>query len=103
MTDPLLPPALQRKLDSLPDGPGVYLWKDAAGVVLYVGKARSLRGRVRSYFQSDHAASPKNQLLVRLISDVETIVVEHDTQSLLLENNLINEYQPLFNVRLKVD
>ena len=103
MTDPLLPPALQRKLDSLPDGPGVYLWKDAAGAVLYVGKARSLRGRVRSYFQSDHAASPKNQLLVRLISDVETIVVEHDTQSLLLENNLIKEYQPRFNVRLKDD
>ncbi len=103
MTDPLIPPALQRKLDSLPDGPGVYLWKDAAGAVLYVGKARSLRGRVRSYFQSDHAASPKNQLLVRLISDVETIVVEHDTQSLLLENNLIKEYQPRFNVRLKDD
>jgi excinuclease ABC subunit C len=103
MTNPLLPPALQRKLDSLPDGPGVYLWKDRAGEVLYVGKAASLRGRVRSYFTGDHSASPKNQLLVRLIADVETIVVEHEAQSLLLENNLIKEYQPRFNVRLKDD
>ncbi|NOT08620.1 MAG: excinuclease ABC subunit UvrC [Gemmatimonadales bacterium] len=94
---------LQRKLDSLPDGPGVYLWKDGAGEALYVGKARNLRSRVRSYFASDHAESPKNQLLVRLIADVETIVVESDTESLLLENNLIKEYQPRFNVRLKDD
>ncbi|HEV8148730.1 MAG TPA: excinuclease ABC subunit UvrC, partial [Gemmatimonadales bacterium] len=94
---------LQRKLDSLPTGPGVYLWRDREGAVLYVGKARSLRGRVRSYFGSDYADSPKNQRLVRLISDVETIVVESDSQSLLLENNLIKEYQPRFNVRLKDD
>jgi excinuclease ABC subunit C len=103
MTGPEPSEVLARKLESLPDGPGVYLWKDAAGEVLYVGKARSLRSRVRSYFTSDHAASPKNQLLVRLIADVETIVVEHDTESLLLENNLIKEYQPRFNVRLKDD
>lgn len=98
-----LPDSLQRKLDSLPAGPGVYLWKDREGAVLYVGKARSLRGRVRSYFTGDHAASPKNQLLVRLIHDVDTIVVENESQSLLLENNLIKEYQPRFNVRLKDD
>jgi excinuclease ABC subunit C len=103
MTLPGLPEALQRKLDSLPDGPGVYLWKDASGKVLYVGKARSLRGRVRSYFLNDHAGSAKNQLLVRLIADVETIVVASETQSLLLENNLIKEYQPRFNVSLKDD
>ncbi|PYP41758.1 MAG: excinuclease ABC subunit C [Gemmatimonadetes bacterium] len=103
MTNPPVPPVLQRKLDSLPDGPGVYLWKDRAGEVLYVGKAASLRSRVRSYFTGDHSASPKNQLLVRLIADVETIVVEHEAQSLLLENNLIKEYQPRFNVRLKDD
>lgn len=95
--------SLQRKLDALPDGPGVYLWKDAAGTVLYVGKARSLRSRVRSYFTADHAASPKTQLLVRLIADVETIVVASDSESLLLENNLIKEFQPRFNVRLKDD
>ncbi len=103
MTDPALPDPLQRKLDSLPDGPGVYLWKDRGGEVLYVGKARNLRSRARSYFTSDHAASPKNQLLVRLIADVDTIVVDSEPQSLLLENNLIKEYQPRFNVLLKDD
>ncbi len=95
--------ALQRRIESLPDGPGVYLWKDAAGKVLYVGKARSLRARARSYFAADHSGSPKNALLVRLIADVDTIVVENEAQSLLLENNLIKEYQPRFNVRLKDD
>lgn len=94
---------LQRKLDTLPDGPGVYLWKDAAGQVLYVGKAKRLRSRVRSYFTSDHSASPKHQLLLRLIADVDTIVVPREADSLLLENNLIKEYQPRFNVRLKDD
>jgi excinuclease ABC subunit C len=103
MTFAGLPGPLQRKLDSLPAGPGVYLWKDATGAVLYVGKARSLRGRVRSYFTADHAASPKNQLLIRVIQDVDTIVVDNESQSLLLENNLIKEYQPRFNVRLKDD
>ncbi|MGE3614622.1 MAG: excinuclease ABC subunit UvrC [Gemmatimonadales bacterium] len=97
------PGSLERKLDTLPDGPGVYLWKDAAGKVLYVGKAKNLRSRVRSYFTSDHATSPKNQLLVRLVADVETIVVPNEAQSLLLENNLIKEHQPRFNVRLKDD
>lgn len=103
MSVPGLPDLLQRKLDSLPDGPGVYLWKDASGKVLYVGKARNLRSRVRSYFLSDHAGSAKNQLLMRLIADVETIVVASETQSLLLENNLIKEYLPRFNVSLKDD
>ena len=94
---------LQRRLDSLPDGPGVYIWKDAAGKVLYVGKARNLRSRARSYYSADHETSPKNQLLVRLIADIDTIVVASEAQSLLLENNLIKEYQPRFNVRLKDD
>lgn len=95
--------ALQRKLDTLPDQPGVYLWKDAEGMVLYVGKAKRLRSRVRSYFAVDQASSLKNQYLVRHIADVETIVVANEVQSLLLENNLIKEYQPRFNVRLKDD
>ncbi|MSR02087.1 MAG: excinuclease ABC subunit UvrC [Gemmatimonadetes bacterium] len=94
---------LERKLETLPDGPGVYLWKDRTGQVLYVGKAKNLRSRVRSYFPSDHSGSLKNQLLVRQIVDVETIVVASETQSLLLENNLIKEHQPRFNVRLKDD
>ena len=95
--------ALQRKLDTLPDGPGVYLWKDAAGEVLYVGKAKRLSSRVRSYLAPDVELSPKNRLLVGAIADVETIVVPDEVQSLLLENNLIKEYQPRFNARLKDD
>jgi excinuclease ABC subunit C len=95
--------ALQRKLDTLPEGPGVYLWKDANGEVLYVGKAKRLKQRVRSYFAADFDTSPKNLLLRRLIADVETIVVASEAQSLILENNLIKEYRPRFNVRLKDD
>jgi excinuclease ABC subunit C len=103
MSAPHLPDQLQRKLDTLPEGPGVYLWKDAAGDVLYVGKAKRLRNRVRSYFAIDFPTSPRNQLLQRLITDVETIVVSSEAQSLILENNLIKEYRPRFNVRLKDD
>jgi excinuclease ABC subunit C len=103
MSNPPIPDVLQRKLDTLPEGPGVYLWKDGAGEVLYVGKAKRLRSRVRSYFATDFAVSPKNLLLQRLIADVETIVVPSEAQSLILENNLIKEYRPRFNVRLKDD
>jgi excinuclease ABC subunit C len=103
MSVPNLPEPLQRKLDTLPEGPGVYLWKDAGGDVLYVGKAKRLRSRVRSYFATDFAISARSQLLQRLIADVETIVVPSEAQSLILENNLIKEYRPRFNVRLKDD
>jgi excinuclease ABC subunit C len=81
----------------------VYLWKGSDGEVLYVGKAKRLRNRVRSYFAADFADSPRNRLLQRLISDVETIVVPSEPGSLILENNLIKEYSPRFNVRLKDD
>lgn len=98
------PDALQRKLDTLPDGPGVYLWKDAAGSVIYVGKAKRLRSRVRSYVGTPAPdAPPKHRMLVRAIADLETIVTPTEAESLLLENNLIKEYQPRFNVRLKDD
>jgi excinuclease ABC subunit C len=103
MTVPPIPDALQRKLDTLPDGPGVYLWKDKTGEILYVGKAKRLKSRVRSYFSADFDTSPRNHLLQRLIADVETIVVPSEPQSLILENNLIKEYRPRFNVRLKDD
>ena len=95
--------ALSRKLETLPDGPGVYLWKDTRGEVLYVGKAKRLRSRVRSYFADEFPLSPKHQVLQRLITDVDTIVVRSEAESLLLENNLIKEYRPRFNVRLKDD
>ena len=95
--------ALQRKLDTLPDSPGVYLWKDANGDILYVGKAKRLSSRVRSYFVADFADAPKNHLLVRQVADVETIVVPNEAQALVLENNLIKEFRPRFNVRLRDD
>jgi excinuclease ABC subunit C len=103
MSSPPLPETLQRKLDTLPEGPGVYLWRGREGEVLYVGKAKRLRSRVRSYFASDFPDSPRNRALQRLITDVETIVVPDEPGSLILENNLIKEYQPRFNVRLKDD
>jgi excinuclease ABC subunit C len=81
----------------------VYLWRGADGEVLYVGKAKRLRSRVRSYFAGDFPDSPRNRLLQRLITDVETIVVPSEPGSLILENNLIKEYRPRFNVRLKDD
>ena len=96
-------PELQRKLDTLPDSAGVYLWKDADGNVLYVGKAKKLSSRVRSYFGNDFPESPKNRIMMRYVADVETIVVPSEGQALVLENNLIKEYRPRFNVRLKDD
>ena len=98
-----IPDGVAGKLASLPDSPGVYLWKDAAGLVLYVGKAKSLRSRVRSYFGSDHEASVKTRHLVRLIRDIETIVVPSEAHALILENNLIKEYRPRFNIALRDD
>jgi excinuclease ABC subunit C len=98
-----LPPDIERKLAALPDEPGVYLWKDAGGAVLYIGKAKRLKQRVRNYFTSDHSHSPKNRMLLRLIHDLDTIVVPSESQALLLENNLIKEYRPRFNVQLRDD
>jgi excinuclease ABC subunit C len=98
-----VPPTVERKLDALPDEPGVYLWKDDRGAVVYVGKAKRLRTRVRGYFTSNTGLSPKTEMLVRTIADLETIVVPSESQALLLENNLIKEYRPRFNVQLRDD
>ncbi|MFI5238427.1 MAG: excinuclease ABC subunit UvrC [Gemmatimonadales bacterium] len=97
------PEIVAQKLLHLPDSPGVYLWKDASGAVLYVGKAKGLRSRVRSYFASDHPFSLKTQHLVRHIADLETIVVPTEAHALVLEANLIKEYQPKFNIALRDD
>ena len=94
---------IQEKLRHLPTRAGVYLMKGEGGEVLYVGKARSLRSRVRSYFNADHAASLKTRELVRRIHDLETIVVGSEAEALILENNLIKEYQPRFNISLRDD
>ncbi len=95
--------AVASQIAALPDSPGVYLWKDAAGDVLYVGKAKRLRHRVRSYFTADRSHSPKNQVLVRIIAGLETIVVTSEAEALLLENNLVKEHRPRFNIQLRDD
>ncbi|HKE91812.1 MAG TPA: excinuclease ABC subunit UvrC [Gemmatimonadales bacterium] len=98
-----VPALIARKLASLPDRPGVYLWKNAAGEVLYVGKAKSLRSRVPQYFAPDHQDTPERSALAAQIADLETILVPNEAQALLLENNLIKEHQPRFNIRLRDD
>ena len=97
------PDAVAAKLPHLPDSPGVYLWKDADGKVLYVGKAKRLRSRVRSYFATDHPESPKTRGLVRNVRDLETIVVPTEAHALILEANLIKEYKPRYNIALRDD
>jgi excinuclease ABC subunit C len=97
------PLAVQRALDALPDHPGVYLWKDRQGEVLYVGKAKSLRSRVRSYWQATPDADPRHVALLKQVADLETIVVPDEAQALLLENNLIKEHRPRFNILLRDD
>lgn len=100
---PPVPDTVAAKLAHLPDSPGVYLWKDGEGTVLYVGKAKRLRGRVRSYFASDHPESVKTRALVRQIAELETIVVPTEADALVLEANLIKEYRPRFNIALRDD
>jgi len=94
---------LERKLAQLPTRPGVYFFKDRQGEILYIGKANSLRARVRSHFAVDSATSVKNHEMVRRIRDVDTIVVASESEALLLEANLIKEHHPRFNIRLKDD
>ncbi len=96
-------PSLDARLAALPDAPGVYLWKDADGTVLYIGKANNLRQRVRWYFGPDAEEVPRFALLRKRVADVETIVVQSEAQALLLENNLIKEHLPRFNVNLRDD
>lgn len=98
-----LPWAVAQKLPHLPESPGVYLWKDAEGRTLYVGKAKRLRSRVRSYWSQDHAASPRTRGLLRKVADLETIVVPSEAHALVLEATLIKEYRPRFNVALRDD
>ncbi|MGZ3435520.1 MAG: excinuclease ABC subunit UvrC [Gemmatimonadaceae bacterium] len=98
-----VPDAVATKLAHLPDGPGVYLWKGRDGTTLYVGKAKRLRSRVRSYFANDQLESPKTRHLVGLIADLETIVVPSEAHALILEANLIKEYRPRFNIALRDD
>ena len=97
------PEKIALKIAGLPNTPGVYLWKNAQGKVIYVGKAKRLRARVRDYFANDYPNSPKHRLLLKQITDLDTLVAPTEPQALLLENNLIKEYQPKFNILLRDD
>jgi excinuclease ABC subunit C len=98
-------PDLQATLKKLPDRPGVYLMKDARGVVLYVGKAQSLRSRVRSYWQKQAVGGEVHRIrsVIDRVADVEVTLTDSVSEALLLEANLIKRYAPRFNVRLKDD
>lgn len=95
--------ALERKLELLPDAPGVYLMKDRRGRILYVGKARRLPPRVRSYFRGAGSGDPRIEKLRGLIRDLEYVVTASETEALLLEASLVRTHAPRFNIDLKDD
>ncbi|MBW4529519.1 MAG: excinuclease ABC subunit UvrC [Aphanothece saxicola GSE-SYN-MK-01-06B] len=94
---------LSARLRELPAEPGCYLMRDASDRILYIGKSKSLRARVRSYFRSSHDISPRIALMVRQVCEIEFIVTDSEAEALALESNLIKNHQPHFNVLLKDD
>jgi excinuclease ABC subunit C len=98
-----VPDSVLDKIPHLPESPGVYLWRDADGTVLYVGKAKRLRSRVRSYVTGDHAESIKTRALMLSVAGLDTIVVPSEAHALILEANLIKEYHPRYNIALRDD
>jgi excinuclease ABC subunit C len=94
---------LLQKIRTLPTSPGVYLYKNAEGQVIYVGKAKSLRARVRNYFSEDAQADAKTGSLMREAVDVDYIVVANNGEALALENNLIKQHKPRYNILLRDD
>ena len=97
------PVDLAEKLERLPDRPGVYLYKDAKGQVVYVGKAASVRARVRSYFQASRTRDAKTDALVDHIADVDYIVTANELEALILESNLVKRHRPRYNIILRDD
>src|SRR6201992_3640063 len=98
-----VPVDLREKVAQLPTQPGVYLYKDGTGTVLYVGKAKNLRSRVRSYFNEDRLAEAKTGSLIAEARDISFIEVHNNKEALALENNLIKQYKPRFNILLRDD
>lgn len=94
---------LSHKLENLPIQPGVYIYRDALGVVLYVGKAKRLRNRVRSYFQDSRNHDGRIRIMISKINDLEIIVTDSESEALILENTLIKEYAPRYNVMYRDD
>lgn len=93
----------REKSEGLPDQPGVYIFKDDAGRPIYVGKAKSLRQRVRSYFQESRAADEKREHMLELAQDFDIILVENEKEAMALESNLIKQYKPRYNITLRDD
>jgi len=98
-----VPDSILDKIPHLPESPGVYLWRDGDGNVLYVGKAKRLRSRVRSYVTNDHLESIKTRALMQSVGGLDTIVVPSEAHALILEANLIKEYHPKYNIALRDD
>jgi len=94
---------LEEKLKTLPDNPGVYLMKNSEGKIIYVGKAKILKNRVRQYFQKNKNHSPKVQAMIKKIFDFETIITASEVEALILECNLIKKFRPKYNICLKDD
>ncbi|HJU09993.1 MAG TPA: GIY-YIG nuclease family protein, partial [Candidatus Binataceae bacterium] len=94
---------LSHKLESIPVEPGVYLLKDRNGKVLYVGKAKSLRPRVRAYFRENGDGRMQVRFLMKRVREFDTLVARSEKEALILENNLIKQYKPRYNIRLKDD
>ncbi|HYJ45535.1 MAG TPA: excinuclease ABC subunit UvrC, partial [Pyrinomonadaceae bacterium] len=94
---------LSEKLASLPTQPGCYIYRDEAGKILYVGKAKNLRNRVRQYFQSSRSHDAKTNELVSRINDLELFITDSEIEALALESNLIKKHRPPFNILLKDD
>ncbi len=95
--------ALKQKADALPAEPGVYIFKDLAGEPIYVGKAKSLRHRVRSYFADSRPADEKRERMLDVAAELETILVNNEKEAMALENNLIKQFKPRYNVLLRDD
>ena len=94
---------VQEKLKTLPDAPGVYLMKDARGKIIYVGKARVLKNRVRQYFQAGKTHGAKVKAMLAKVADFETIITANELEALILECNLIKKHRPRYNISLKDD
>jgi excinuclease ABC subunit C len=94
---------LQEKLENLSSQPGVYLFRNPEGKVIYVGKAKNLRSRVRSYFQDARNLDPKTAVMVRKIASLETIIVDNEVEALILESNLVKKHKPRYNINLRDD
>ena len=96
-------PTVQAKLKQIPGGPGVYLYKDGSGQTIYVGKAKSLRNRVRTYFQLSADFDERKDQMMDSIEDVEFVMTDTEGEALALENNLIKQHKPKYNILLRDD